>query len=87
MGIVLGALGGMGSAMQDVGSTMFKDELKKEGEIRESGLALQRAKTLEEFKQTLATAGANHRGRCQARHRHVQHRRPDRMDAGTAIGG
>lgn len=60
MSIFMGALGGVGEAMQSVGSTMLKSELNREtqsqGRVQESGLALQRAKALEEFKQSLQEA-------------------------------
>lgn len=57
-GIIMGALGGMGEQAANIGATMFKTELDRETRTQdrqqESDLTLQRAKTLEEFKATLA---------------------------------
>jgi len=57
MSIILGALGGAGEALQNVGSTMFKAEIDREtaaqARTHESDLTLQRAKALEQFKMEL----------------------------------
>lgn len=52
-GIIMGALGGAGEALQNVGSTMFKAEIDKDARTHDSELAVQRAKTLEEFRSQL----------------------------------
>lgn len=46
MSIFMGALGGLGEAAQNLGSTMMKSELDKESKQFESDLAVQREKTL-----------------------------------------
>lgn len=65
-GIILGAMGGAGAAMQDVGSTMMKSDLALDNEKTMAGvrsdLETQRAKTLEEFKQSLQNAPLNRLG-------------------------
>jgi hypothetical protein len=54
MSIVMGALGGLGEAAQNVGSTLLKNELDTESKLKvnqqDSDLALQRAKALEDYK-------------------------------------
>lgn len=50
MSIFMGALGGAGEALGNIGSTLMKDELAREGRVQESNLALERAKALELFK-------------------------------------
>lgn len=54
MGIVMGGIGGLGEAAQNVGSTLFKSELDKEARLeigqQDSNLALARAKALEDYK-------------------------------------
>jgi hypothetical protein len=59
-GIIMGAIGGLGDAMQNVGSTMLKNELDTESKLKvnqqDSDLALQRAKALEEYKVQAASA-------------------------------
>jgi hypothetical protein len=54
MGIIMGAIGGVGDAAQNVGSTMLKSELDTESKLKvgqqDSDLALQRAKALEDYK-------------------------------------
>lgn len=67
MSIFMGALGGAGEALANVGGTLLKAEIDRDaraeeraGRVQErsheSDLALQRAKTLEEFKASLANA-------------------------------
>lgn len=46
----MGALGGMGDAMQNIGGSMFKAELDRDARQADSDMALARAKALEEFK-------------------------------------
>jgi len=53
MSIILGALGGAGEALQNVGSTMLKAELDRDARAQDSDLTLQRAKALEQFKMEL----------------------------------
>lgn len=58
MGIIMGALGGLGEAAGNVGSTMLKNELDTESKLKvgqqDSDLALQRAKALEDYKVSTA---------------------------------
>lgn len=49
----MGALGGMGDALQNIGGSMFKAELDRDARQADSDLALARAKSLEEFKAGL----------------------------------
>jgi hypothetical protein len=53
-GIIMGAIGGLGDAAANVGSTMLKNELDTESRLKigqqDSDLALQRAKALEDYK-------------------------------------
>lgn len=49
----MGALGGMGDALQNIGGSMFKAELDRDARQADSDLALARAKSLEEFKSGL----------------------------------
>jgi hypothetical protein len=70
MGIIMGAIGGAGSALQDIGSTMMKSDLALENETKLAGvrsdLETKRQQTLEEFKNTLATNTANQQRDAQA---------------------
>jgi hypothetical protein len=59
MGIVLGALGGMGSAMQDMGMNQQKAWLEQDNQANASALALQREQALEVFKNNLQVTTAN----------------------------
>jgi hypothetical protein len=61
-GIFMGAMGGAGEALGNIGSTMLKAELDKDARSQESSLALERAKTLEVFKQELQSAPLNRLG-------------------------
>lgn len=55
-GIIMGALGGAGEALGQMGSAMFKDSLDRDSRQQESDTSLQRAKALEEFRQNLQNA-------------------------------
>jgi hypothetical protein len=59
MGIVLGALGGAGSAMQDMGLNQQKAWLEQDNQANASNLALQREQALEVFKTNLQVTTAN----------------------------
>jgi hypothetical protein len=59
MSIILGALGGAGEALQQVGAMNQKAELAQEQTQLESDLATKRAETLEQFKSTLAVQTAD----------------------------
>jgi hypothetical protein len=59
MSIILGALGGMGEAAQQVGAMNQKAELAQDQTQLESDLATQRAETLEQFKSSLAVQTAD----------------------------
>jgi hypothetical protein len=61
-GIFMGAMGGAGEALGNVGSTLLKDSLASDARVQESNLALERAKTLETFKQSLQEAPLNRLG-------------------------
>lgn len=50
MGIILGALGGMGEQMANIGASRMKADMDSEARVQESNLALQRAQALEQFK-------------------------------------
>jgi hypothetical protein len=67
MGLVLGALGGVGEAAQNIGATMMKSDLDLQNRLtvgqQDNDLTLQRAKALEEFK----TAAANQQRQNMAR--------------------
>lgn len=54
--IIMGAMGGVGEALQNVGGTMFKASVDSDARNQESALATERAKTLELFKSGLATS-------------------------------
>lgn len=53
MGIVLGALGGTGDAMQKIGATNQKALLDEEADVRKSDLALQREQTMAAFRNDM----------------------------------
>jgi hypothetical protein len=65
MGIVLGALGGLGSAMQDMGLNQQKAFLEQDNQVNASNLALQREQALEVFKTNLQTTTANQQREAQ----------------------
>ena len=56
MSIILGALGGAGEQLANVGQAMFKDSLARETHAINSGVDLQRQQTLEAYKETLKNA-------------------------------
>lgn len=66
MGIIMGALGGAGAAMQDVGSTMLKAGLQRDTELEvskvRSDLELQRQKTIAAYQDELKNAPLNRLG-------------------------
>jgi hypothetical protein len=66
MGIVLGALGGAGSAMQEMGLAQQKSWLEQDNQANASNLALQREQALEVFKNNLQTTTANQQRDAQA---------------------
>jgi hypothetical protein len=66
MGIVLGALGGLGSAMQDMGINQQKAWLEQDNQANASNLALQREQALEVFKNNLQTTTATQQREAQA---------------------
>lgn len=59
MSIILGALGGAGQAMQEVGAANQKAQIAQDQATLESNLAQQRAEALEQFKTTLTVNTAN----------------------------
>ena len=59
MGIIMGALGGLGEAAGNVGASFLKAGLAEDQAKQDSDLALNRAMALETFKNTMAVNTAN----------------------------
>ena len=56
MGIISGAFGGLGEEMSKVGSSMFKAELDKDAKKLDNDMAIQREKTIAQFRNEMELA-------------------------------